>query len=794
MKKIATLLLCVIAFFTNSFSQAPLLNWAKIYDKNEYSVDSSSAMAMDINDKSIYIGVTSDGFGTANDIIIIKRDYLSGDTIWTRRFNGSANGDDQFADFVINQNTGDIYVTGKSQGIGTGYDIVTIKYSSRGNLLWTRIWDNNQTHKDDFPTAIELDFNGNVYVGGSTYNQYSFYHQYESLFDILFLRYDENGKIFKGWWPHDQYNCTYFKNGMRYNNNYSNDYISQMKISNNGEIFYTVNSFVFDISYALYDCLALNLANKYESVLSYKNITPNSNGWYFNNVMYSGDEIITMDLDNTNNAYFANTPLRASGDPAMKYLGVYKLGKDGSYIFHDNLIVGEGKKKIGPSKIKVDLSGNTYIVGYEENETGDLDLFISKLDTKGNKRWHINKEGEGRGNDVAVDLDFDTMQNPVIIGSLKNANSKDELVIFKLDKNTGKEIFSVNYDNKECDIKPFNVIVDSKNNIIVNGIEKYEFQSNVFTIKYSSPIADAGPISGKTNVCQGENELKYNVAEIENAASYLWSLPDGATGNSTTNSITVSFDSEAKSGDITVKGINNFGEGKSSKLPITILPQPKIFAGNDTSICSGSSLILNAKGGNTYEWDNNVKQNLEFTPSTTKTYTVIGSNGLCQNSDQITVNVNERPTSPLIYLTDGVLYSMKAGENFWFLNNELLLKASNSYTPTQSGDYYAIVKQGECESLPSNTISFIKTSINEINKSNNCLIYPNPTTGIFYIDFKAFDGNKDVSIYDVTGKLLKRTQTDNNQLFINLTNEAKGLYLIRINAGQRVINSKIELK
>lgn len=305
----------------------------------------------------------------------------------------------------------------------------------------------------------------------------------------------------------------------------------------------------------------------------------------------------------------------------------------------------------------------------------------------------------------------------------------------------------------------------------------------------------AGTITGNTSVCQGSSNITYTVPEITNATSYLWTLPKGATGTSTTNNITVSYENNAVSGNISVKGVNDCDEGLTSNLYVTIIPKPIANAGEDQSICAGSSVILKATGGSSYSWNNGISQGETFTPNTTTDYIVTVSNGLCNNSDTVTVLVNPLPPTPLIFQADNVLSSTSLEGNQWYLNgNQINNAIENSYIPDINGDYYVIAKQGECESLPSNTISFIKTSINEINKSNNCLIYPNPTTGIFYIDFKAFDGNKDVSIYDVTGKLLKRIQTVNNLLFINLTNEAKGLYLIKINTGQRVINSKIELK
>ncbi len=68
---------------------------------------------------------------------------------------------------------------------------------------------------------------------------------------------------------------------------------------------------------------------------------------------------------------------------------------------------------------------------------------------------------------------------------------------------------------------------------------------------------------------------------------------------------------------------------------------PVVEAGPDQTICQGQSVILSGSGALTYSWDNGVTDGLPFTPASTATYTVTGTaaNG-CQDSDQVTVNVN----------------------------------------------------------------------------------------------------------------------------------------------------------
>ncbi|MEI6061588.1 MAG: YCF48-related protein, partial [Bacteroidota bacterium] len=116
------------------------------------------------------------------------------------------------------------------------------------------------------------------------------------------------------------------------------------------------------------------------------------------------------------------------------------------------------------------------------------------------------------------------------------------------------------------------------------------------TILKSSCIApsQAGTITGNTSVCQGQNSVIYTVPAITNATSYAWTLPTGATGASTSNSITVNYGASAASGNITVKGLNTCGDGGTSTLAITVnaLPVTAGTIAGATSVCHGQNSVI----------------------------------------------------------------------------------------------------------------------------------------------------------------------------------------------------------
>jgi hypothetical protein len=79
--------------------------------------------------------------------------------------------------------------------------------------------------------------------------------------------------------------------------------------------------------------------------------------------------------------------------------------------------------------------------------------------------------------------------------------------------------------------------------------------------------AQPGAISGPATLCANQNQT-YSVSAVT-GVTYRWTLPSGWTGNSSTNSITVTAGSTG--GSITVKAKNNCGEGLPRIVEINVI-------------------------------------------------------------------------------------------------------------------------------------------------------------------------------------------------------------------------------
>jgi len=137
--------------------------WTNRYNGPSNEIDSACAVAVDGNNDVIVTG-WSTGSGTYDfDYATIK--YSSaGVPLWTNRYNGPGNGEDG-AYAVAVDSSNNVIVTGWSIGSGSTNDYATIKYSSAGAGLWTNRY-NGPGNRDDQARALSVDRTGNVIVAG----------------------------------------------------------------------------------------------------------------------------------------------------------------------------------------------------------------------------------------------------------------------------------------------------------------------------------------------------------------------------------------------------------------------------------------------------------------------------------------------------------------------------------------------------------------------------------------------------------------------------------------------------
>lgn len=139
-----------------------------IKQKDLHTEEGGGAIAVDIGGNVYVTGCITTGVYPNTDYATIKYNNL-GATMWLRRYHGSdSTGQDEATALAID-NSGNIYVTGKSYNSGSNYDYLTIKYDSLGDTIWVRTY-NGPGNGFDVARGVAVDNDGNVYVTGRSYD------------------------------------------------------------------------------------------------------------------------------------------------------------------------------------------------------------------------------------------------------------------------------------------------------------------------------------------------------------------------------------------------------------------------------------------------------------------------------------------------------------------------------------------------------------------------------------------------------------------------------------------------
>lgn len=97
---------------------------------------------------------------------------------------------------------------------------------------------------------------------------------------------------------------------------------------------------------------------------------------------------------------------------------------------------------------------------------------------------------------------------------------------------------------------------------------------------------------GPELACRGTSGIIYSVAAVPGATSYIWTLPPGATGSSTSNSISVNFGNNFNTGNVCVTATDGCSNSNTVCKTVTRLtlrpPTPGPISGVAQGICPGN--------------------------------------------------------------------------------------------------------------------------------------------------------------------------------------------------------------
>jgi len=158
------------------------------------------------------------------------------------------------------------------------------------------------------------------------------------------------------------------------------------------------------------------------------------------------------------------------------------------------------------------------------------------------------------------------------------------------------------------------------------------------------PLPAVTNVTGGDAYCEGDpiNDI---FADVTGTGPWTVDYTVDGTAMSVSNA-TSPLNLGNASGVYTITGVAdaNCTNSASGTQTIIVNPLPNVSAGPDFAICEGDPTVLNGSGASTYTWDNGVVNGASFSPTSTATYTVTGTdaNG-CVSTDDMTLTVEPLP-------------------------------------------------------------------------------------------------------------------------------------------------------
>ena len=339
----------------------------------------------------------------------------------------------------------------------------------------------------------------------------------------------------------------------------------------------------------------------------------------------------------------------------------------------------------------------------------------------------------------------------------------------------GGNTFSSNNSFNNLSAGAYNLVISDNSGCTSSITQTISNSGGNFTISTSNDAS----------ICEG-NATTIFVSGVPTGGTTAW---DNGLGSNTSHTV-----SPIATTTYNVTVTDAGGCSKSEAITITVLPIPSVnvITTSDT-ICSGETITIIANGAQNYNWNTGETGNsITVTPSSTSTYTVIGSNGSCNGnavsqdivvlaSPTVVANASSNNIQVGTSISFDVNGSNAVNYSWDFGDGNSSTSPTTSHTYSAPGSYLVTLTADNDNCFGQDTImitvSDLSNSIAE-NTEFDIIIYPNPAKEWITLS-ELPSGTTQISIIDLSGKIVKTIATQNNLEQIRLTDIASGSYIIQ---------------
>ncbi|MCX8079893.1 MAG: T9SS type A sorting domain-containing protein [Bacteroidia bacterium] len=292
------------------------------------------------------------------------------------------------------------------------------------------------------------------------------------------------------------------------------------------------------------------------------------------------------------------------------------------------------------------------------------------------------------------------------------------------------------------------------------------------------------------SVCQGNSAT----LTASGASSYTWNTGSNNASISANPSVTTVYTVTGSNGTCTAN--------QTATITVNALPSVSLSAAQNTACLNGPTISLNGSPSGGVYTGSNVSGS-SFNPINTGTfipvYSYTDASTGCSNNATITIVVNALPGVSLtaaqntacvngstISLTGSPAGGVYTGSNV----------TGSSFNPANTGTFTPVYSYTDSSTGCSNSASVtivVSTcaGFENYELSSGIQIVPNPNNGLFHVKISN-TGFNTLRVLDLTGKvILNKNISVENSVEVNLTEFAKGMYILKIIGNEKEENFRI---
>lgn len=277
-------------------------------------------------------------------------------------------------------------------------------------------------------------------------------------------------------------------------------------------------------------------------------------------------------------------------------------------------------------------------------------------------------------------------------------------------------------------------------------------------------VCPGSAITLQSNFTSGSYTIPQYQWQYSSDGGVTWNDISGATSSN----YTISSVNSAQGGMyqllVSENGNINLSSCRISAGPLTFSVSNGVtLSATSSTVCSGNNITLSATGATSYLWSNNaVTNSIIVNPTTTTSYSVIGTTGTCTSQAVVTVSVVPNATlsitgNSIICSGQSTTLTANGANTYTWSSGATLSNSSGSIAvvnPLSTSNYTVIGTLNSCTNSAIATVSVLSTPTISLNSNGSICLGTNVSTTLTANGANAYSWSNSATLSSSTGSIV----------------------------------------